>query len=114
MVRLHLAGLYPLGGVTTSKSEPLDGAREKVNPQAFDEVFSRFRMGQSFEAMVTRNALTFRILRADAVRKFPHQVSSTDRGTAIWERAVGLQTLDSNGDVQTEQSEEQFWLQPPE
>lgn len=90
-----------------------DGAREKVKADAFDEAFARYQIGQSFEAIVTRHPISFRLLRASAVRRLSSQPASKERSDAIWERAIaspepaGLATPAIELD-------ERFWLTPPE
>lgn len=86
-----------------------DGARERVDPDVFDETFSRFGVGQAFEATVTRNAYTFRMLRADAVRKLSAvRLASPDKVNALWDRVVG-DAPPAKGDI-----DEDFWLKQPE
>ncbi len=87
-----------------------DGSREKVDPLVFDEVFARFRVGQPFEAVVTRNPATFRIIRAEAVRRLPNQALPEDLSKAIWNRAVNAEVQEATG-VRSADIDETFWLQ---
>lgn len=86
-----------------------DGTRERVDPAVFDEAFSRYPVGQAFEATVTRGPHTFRLKRADAVRKITSdQRVSPERADALWDRVVG-----TTKPVRIE-IDEAFWLTPPE
>jgi hypothetical protein len=89
-----------------------DGVQEKVDPGVFDEMFARFKVGQLFEAKVTRSPLTFRIIRADAVRRLPKRTVSADRSEVIWNRAVHPED-DVPPPAEAEKLDEAFWLQPP-
>jgi len=89
-----------------------DGAQEKVKSLVFDEAFSRFLVGQTFEATVTRHPLTFRILRAEAVRKLPPATLTEEKSHAFWDRVVGQQGGALSGTGATK-PDEQFWLAPP-
>jgi len=75
-------------------------------------VFATFRVGQPFEAVVSRHPTTFRIIRADAVRKLRARRASEEQSKALWDRVIG------SGEPVAESSatevDEGFWLQPPE
>ncbi len=97
-------------GVTVVEWE--DGARERVDPRVFDEAFSRFRAGQPFEAIVTREPLTFQIIRADAVRRLKSVDKRTEeRSKALWSLVVG--TPEETASEASESGiDEGFWLTP--
>lgn len=87
------------------------GARERVNRESFDEKFGQFRIGQRFEAVVTRFPGTFKIERADAVRKLDiDQEKVSEAGKAIWEHLQSKveKFADANS---TPELDEKFWLE---
>lgn len=90
-----------------------DGAQERVNPLVFDEAFSRFRVGQTFEARITRHPVTFRILRAESVRKLPRSALSEEKSKAFWDRILG-QRGEAPSEATGAEIDERFWLKPPE
>jgi hypothetical protein len=87
-----------------------DGVREQVDRSLFDELFSRFRIGQSFEAIVTRHPKTFRIMRADAVRRLTRPPVSAEESAALWNCVVGDRAAEDS--KVTAKADEKFWLQP--
>ncbi len=97
-------------GLTVVRWE--DGTREKVDLLVFDEAFAHFRVGQPFEAVVTRNPVSFRIIRAAAVRKLPNQDLSEEWSKATWDSAAIGEAVRKAAD-QAEEINEGFWLQPP-
>lgn len=111
MIFKQVGKVYQIRGVRV-KIEWEDGLRETVDPNVFDEAFSRFRVGQPFEVVVTRHPLTFRLIRADALRRLPaDRPVSQERSNAIWERAVGSPKVPT---LQTGEIDEDFWLSTPE
>ena len=84
-----------------------EGVRERVRPQVFDEVFSRFKVGQPFEATVTRHPMTFRLLRAEAVRRLSGTSGGKPSTDSLWDRVAGsVQTTAEPAS----QVDEEFWL----
>ena len=88
-----------------------DGSNEEVKVSKFDEPFSRYRAGQPFEATVTRHPTTFRLLRADAVRKLPPRITVANDGSdPLWDRVVGAAVAERLA----AEPDEDFWLSPPQ
>lgn len=84
-----------------------DGSRERVRPQLFDEFFSRFKAGQPFEATITRHPVTFRLLRAEAVRRLPRPSNTKSVADSLWNRVAG--SVQSTAEP-ANQVDEKFWL----
>jgi hypothetical protein len=91
-------------GVLTVKWE--DGGYEKVNPMHFDEAFSKYAVGQWFEAMVSRHPVTYGIMRADAVRRLSKLTPvSKEKAAALWQCVVGNSETKESTEI-----DENFWL----
>jgi len=93
-----------------------DGTREKVKLMAFDELFARFRPGQSFEVLVSRDPVSFRVTRAEAIRKLPTYIpATTSERDELWESVVGKKgVLDTASKAGLDGIDEKYWLKPIE
>jgi hypothetical protein len=107
LIRQHGKVQKSRPGLTVVEWE--DGSREEVEPRVFDEPFARFLPGQPFEALVSRDPLSFQIIRADAVRKLPSRyLFAKENSDALWTR-VASANLDSEV-VDATEIDEKFWL----
>lgn len=91
-----------------------DGSIEKVNPLVFDEGFDRFSLDQWFEASVSRDPFTFRIRRAEAVRKVAPPAVPMEQARDLWERVAGPAIRAQKARLPAPELDEAFWLSPPE
>jgi len=95
----------------SAKVQWSDGSDETVAVGNFDEAFSRYRVGQPFEATVYRHPTTFRLIRAEATRKLLAASADSEAfSKALWNRVVEAIPPESA----PVEFDADFWLAPPQ
>lgn len=98
-----------------AKVEWEDGNVEAVDSNVFDEIFERFKVGQPFEATVTRHPTTFKLIRADAVRRLSGQIENfREKSESLWNKLVGVNRPTDSTHEDSTAVDEDFWLSPPQ